>query len=146
MSREVREMPRTFGQKLYYFRSRKGYSLQQLANLAKMDAGYIHKLENGERRCPTYPVLKSLSKSLGVHISDLVDIEYEEDEMPIKSIQELLVFSEYLINGELPSLDTREKFLAVIQTMLDCEWDESHKHIESVDLYGKIDGFLRAIK
>lgn len=142
--KEKREMERTFGQKLRYIRNLRGLTCKQLGELAKMDAGYINKMEMGHRKAPSYPIIRNLASALKVEITDLIDIELPEHE-PLRSIQELLVFSEYLINGKLPSMETRENLLAVIQTILDCEWEDK-KYLETANILHKVDRFLTSVK
>jgi hypothetical protein len=102
-------------------------------------------MEKMVRRAPSYPILQKLASALMVAITDLIDIELPEND-PLRSIQEVLVSTEYLVNGKLPTTGVRENLLAVIKAMLDCKWDEQNKHIESVILYSKIDTFVRSLK
>ncbi|MGW9607086.1 helix-turn-helix domain-containing protein [Heyndrickxia sporothermodurans] len=140
-----REMPRTFGQKLRHFRNLRGYSCKELGTLAKIDQGYINRMELGKRRAPSYPIIKNLCTALKIDVTDLIDIEQSEEELPVKSIQEVLVFHEYLINGKLPGMEARENLLALMQTLLDCEWEEN-KHIETVKITEKVNQFLNSLK
>ncbi|WP_071458435.1 helix-turn-helix domain-containing protein [Bacillus massilinigeriensis] len=140
-----REMSRNFAEKLKFYRLQRSYSLKDVQHITGIDAGYINKLENGIRRAPSYPILQKLAYALKVDITDLIDIELPENE-PLRSVQEVLVFTEYLINGKLPSSEVRENLLSVIQTMLDCDWEEHCKHMDSVKILNKIDIFLRSLK
>lgn len=143
--KDKREMPRNFGQKLKFFRNLRGYTCKELGMLAKIDPGYVNRMELGKRRAPSYPVIKNLAMALKVDVTDLIDIEPNEDDAPKKSIQEVLVYNEYLINGRLPSMKTRENLLALMQTMLDCEWEEN-KHIDTVKITEKVNQFLNSLK
>lgn len=140
-----REMPRTFGQKLRYFRNLRGYTCKELGMMAKIDPGYVNRMELGKRRAPSYPVIKNICTALKIDVADLIDIEQSEEELPVKSIQEVLVFHEYLINGKLPSMEARENLLALMQTLLDCEWEEN-KHIDTVKITEKVNQFLNSLK
>lgn len=140
-----REIPRTFSQNLKHYRLQKNLTYKQLGEMAKIDAGYIHKLEKGIRRAPSYPIIRNLSRVLEVNITDLIGIDPVEEDLPRKSIQEVLVYNEYLINGKLPTMEAREDFLVLIQTLLDSEWKEHTKHMDSVKILNKIDIFLKAI-
>ncbi len=147
MGKEAREMPRNFGQKLKYYRSLRGYTCKELGMLAKIDPGYVNRMELGKRKAPSYPVIKNLCMALRIDVTDLIDIEpSEEAELPTKSIQEVLVYHEYLINGSLPSIEARENLLAVMQTMLDCEWEEHSKHLDSVKILNRVDTFFKVFK
>ncbi|WP_031537532.1 helix-turn-helix domain-containing protein [Bacillus sp. MB2021] len=142
---EDRVMSRNFAEKLKYYRELRGYSFKKLGELSGIDGGYIHKMETMRRRAPSYPIIKKLASALLVDITDLIDIELPENE-PLRSVQEVLIFTEYLINGKLPSSKVRENLLSVIQTMLDSDWEEHCKHTDSVKILNKIDIFLRSLK
>ncbi|MDM5250102.1 helix-turn-helix transcriptional regulator [Lysinibacillus sp. G4S2] len=140
-----REISRTFSQRLKHYRQVRNLTYKQLGELAKMDAGYINKLEKGIRRAPSYPIIKNLALSLGVHITDLVDIDPFEEDLPRKSIQEVLVYTEYLIRGKLPTMEARESLSALIQTLLDSEWKEHSKHVDTIKIISKVDIFLKEL-
>ncbi|MGQ4666660.1 helix-turn-helix domain-containing protein [Metabacillus halosaccharovorans] len=141
-----REIPRTFSQNLKHYRLQKNLTYKQLGEMAKIDAGYIHKLEKGIRRAPSYPIIRNLSRALNVNITDLIDLDPIEEDLPRKSIQEVLVYNEYLIKGKLPTMEARENLLALIQTLLDSEWKEHSKHMDAVKILNKIDTFLKALQ
>jgi transcriptional regulator with XRE-family HTH domain len=143
--RKEREMPRTFGQKLKYYRQLRGYSCRDVARLADIDAGYVNKMEKCVRRAPSYPILRNLANALRVSVADLIDIEVPE-EKPVPNIQEVLVSTEYLLNGKLPSMEVRENLLAVIQTILDCEWVKNTKHTDTFKIMDKVNQFLNSLK
>ncbi len=136
-----REIPRTFSQNLKHYRLQKNLTYKQLGEMAKIDSGYIHKLENGIRRAPSYPIIRNLARALEVNITDLIGIDPVEEDLPRKSIQEVLVYNEYLINGKFPTIEARENLLALIQTLLDSKLEEHHMNF----VKNKIDIFLKAI-
>lgn len=142
---DKRKISRTFAQRLCYYRQVRNLTYQQLGELAKIDAGYIHKLEKGIRRAPSYPIIKNLAQALNVHITDLVDIDPFEEDLPTKSIQEMLVYNEYLIRGKLPTMEARESFLALVQTLLESEWTGHSKHVDSIKIISKVDAFLKGL-
>jgi len=139
-----REMPRNFGEKLRFYRQEKKYSLKEVQRMTGVDAGYISKLENQSRKCPSYPILQSIASALSVSIADLIDIDIPE--APLRSIQETLIFSEYLIMGRLPTSSEREAMLSVIQAILDSEWQENSKHTDTIKIIEKVDRLLRLLR
>jgi len=139
-----REIPRTFSQRLKHYRQLRNLTYKQLGEMAKIDAGYINKLEKGIRRAPSYPIIEKLSKALQINIRDLIDIDPIYEGLPRKSIQEML-YNEYLIRGKLPKMEARESFLALIQILLDSEWKEVSKHKETIEIINKVEIFLKAL-
>lgn len=53
------------------YRIKKGYSLEELANLADISIGYMCHLERGSRDNPSYAVMKKVSKALDKSISEI---------------------------------------------------------------------------
>lgn len=140
-----REIPRTFSQRLKHYRQLRNLTYKQLGEMAKIDAGYINKLEKGIRRAPSYPIIENLSKALQINIRDLIDIDPIDEDLPRKSIQEMLIYNEYLIRGKLPTMEARESFLALVQTLLDSEWKEQSKPIDTIKIINKVDIFLKVL-
>lgn len=140
-----REIPRTFSQRLKHYRQLRNLTYKQLGEMAKIDAGYINKLEKGIRRAPSYPIIENLSKALQINIRDLIDIDPIDEDLPRKSIQEMLIYNEYLIRGKLPTMEARESFLALVQTLLDSEWKEQSKPIDTIKIINKVDIFFKVL-
>lgn len=141
-----RAMPRNFADKLLFFRQKKKLTCKELGQLAGIDSAYVNRHELGKRRAPSYPIIKSLANALNVEITDLIDIDSKQDVLPIKSVQEVMLDNEYLINDKLPTKKTREYLLELIQTMLDSMWENDSKHTDTVNIVNKVDAFLNSIK
>ena len=139
-----RVMPRNFGEKLKFYRIQKNYTLKDIQSRTGVDAGYISKLESQIRRAPSYPIIEKLAHALQIRVSDLIDIDVTE--APIRSIQEVLIFTEYLVNGKQPTLREREAILSVIQTILDSGWQERSKHIDTIKIMEKVERLLKLIR
>lgn len=140
-----REMPEGFADRLKFFRSMRGYTCQQLADLAKTSSAYINKIEKGVKESVSYPIIEKMADALDVDIVDLIGIKLK-NKKKLTSIQEMLVTDEYLIKGELPKIETRIKLAEVINLLLGCEWVESSKHKDSVQIFYKINEFLMTVK
>ncbi|MGG5340646.1 helix-turn-helix domain-containing protein [Enterococcus sp. AZ192] len=70
-----------FGEKLKHLRESKGLGVNQLALKSGVNASNISRLENGERKDPTFETVKKLSKALGVSVSYFD--EQENDQLTI---------------------------------------------------------------
>jgi len=57
--------------KLKQIREQKGLTIEKLAELSKISAGYLCHLENGSRKNPSIAVMKNISKALGVEITEI---------------------------------------------------------------------------
>lgn len=57
--------------KLKKIREQKGLTIERLAELANISAGYLCHLENGSRSNPSISVMKNIAKALGVDIAEI---------------------------------------------------------------------------
>lgn len=57
--------------KLKKIREQKGLTIEKLAELANISAGYLCHLENGSRNNPSIAVMKNIAKALGVDIAEI---------------------------------------------------------------------------
>lgn len=56
-------------------RIEKGYTIDKVAQLAKMSKGHLSRIERGETE-PTISTLARLAMALKVHVNDLYKIHY----------------------------------------------------------------------
>ena len=52
-------------------REQKGLTIEKLAELSNISAGYLCHLENGSRKNPSIAVMKNIAKALGVDIAEI---------------------------------------------------------------------------
>ena len=57
--------------KLKKIREKRGLTIEKLAELANISAGYLCHLENGSRNNPSIAVMKNIAKALGVDIAEI---------------------------------------------------------------------------
>ncbi|MFD2306457.1 helix-turn-helix domain-containing protein [Enterococcus termitis] len=62
-----------FGERLKHLRESKELGVNQLALKSGVNASNISRLENGERKDPTFKTVKKLAKALGVSVSYFAD-------------------------------------------------------------------------
>ena len=79
------------GQKIRELRAKKGWSLDQLADLSNTSKSYIWELENRPQRKPTVDKLASISKALGVTLNSLI----EETAVPEEEVAEKGFFRKF---------------------------------------------------
>lgn len=139
-----RELSRNFGEKLRFYRQQKRYSLKDVQRMTGIDAGYISKLETLSRRNPSFSIISTLADALDVDVSDLIDIDIPE--APLRNIEEVLIYTEYLLDGKLPTSAEREALLSIVQTLLCAEWREETKHIDTVNIIYKVDNLLKLLR
>lgn len=63
------------GRVIRMYRKRKGYSINQLADIAGVSKSYLSKIERGVHRNPSVEFLKKISRALKVELKELFDTE-----------------------------------------------------------------------
>ena len=57
--------------KLKRIREQKGLTIEKLAELSNISAGYLCHLENGSRKNPSIKVMKNIARALNVDIAEI---------------------------------------------------------------------------
>ena len=73
-------MTATIGTKIRALRSEKGYTLDELAELAESSKSYIWELENKDPPRPSAEKLAKIAKALGVTMEYFIDNEVTEED------------------------------------------------------------------
>lgn len=93
-------------------RTSKGLSRRKLAELADISHTEIHRLENGERKNPSPPILKSIAIALGVSYDDIMlAAGYIDDPTERPIIAAHIKGSEDLTESELKEVEDYIEFL-----------------------------------
>jgi transcriptional regulator with XRE-family HTH domain len=64
--------PKRLSQVIQKLRDSKHMTQRELAEKAKVTAGYVAQLEMGQKKNPSLDVLRRLAKALGVPVSELL--------------------------------------------------------------------------
>jgi transcriptional regulator with XRE-family HTH domain len=73
------------GVKLHQFRQKRGYSLKELAEKAKVSISYLSEIEKG-KKYPTPEKVMQLAKALSVSFDELVTLKVNEELNPLTAI------------------------------------------------------------
>jgi transcriptional regulator with XRE-family HTH domain len=65
------------GERITYFRSAKGYTVNKLANMAGVSQSYLRDIELGKNSNPGIDILDCLCDALGITLKDFFDIDNE---------------------------------------------------------------------
>jgi transcriptional regulator with XRE-family HTH domain len=148
MRKSDRAVSNKFGSTLRYWREKRGYSLQQLYEKTGVSAGYLNRLEKGERRAPSIPIASKIAEALGIPLSLLLDISTTET--PIQeapTISELILYNDFKIEeNNLISKDAKEALVQIIEFIIEASWDKDNKIKELFDLSELIDDFKEVSK
>ena len=113
-------------------RELKGLSLKELEELSDISASYINRIENGNRKAPSVPILTNLARCLGIDVADLLELTRNEHEEVI-SVVDLLLINNYLVNGAEIKREAKDKFVGLIKKILEVDWTEN-KHKDALEI------------
>lgn len=138
-----RKVSNDFGAMLKFLRNKKELSLAQLSKLTGISASYISRIEEGQRRAPSFPIIEKLASVLGVSVVTLLDVASSEDERSEASTISQLIYSNNIKlteDGELLSTGAKEQLVELINFIINMEWKED-KHTEMFKLIELLDEF-----
>lgn len=140
-----RGLTENFGKYMLYLRKKHKFTLQQVADKTGLSPSYIHKIERGEKKNPSYPVLQSFAALYDIDIETMTAFSKKEKEVisqkHLQSLQEIILLSSFSINNKLPTSEEREKLVKIIEYILNSKWEENSKHIETIEIIRLIDDF-----
>ena len=93
-------------------REKLNISMRKLSELSNISATEIHRLENGKRKNPSPPLLKSIANALHVRYEDILEAAGYLDTKPeLLGIATILANLEYLADDELQQVRGHIDFL-----------------------------------
>ncbi|MEK4140083.1 helix-turn-helix transcriptional regulator [Paenibacillus sp. FSL L8-0333] len=104
------------GEKIRNYRKGRGYSQEELANLANLHTVYIGQLERGEKS-PTIDSLEGIVEALGISFEELF-----RHIRPVPDSQESVVISEIISKVQGRSIQEQQVINKMIDLMI--EWKE----------------------
>ncbi|MGG1615623.1 helix-turn-helix domain-containing protein [Paenibacillus sp. NRS-1781] len=111
------ELKNLLGDRIRNFRKGRGYSQEELANLAGLHSVYIGQLERGEKS-PTIESLEGIVDALGISFEDLF-----RHIKPNPDSEESVVISEIITKVQSRNLEEQRGISKMIDFLL--EWKES---------------------
>lgn len=127
-SKANRAIDRSIGRRLRQYRETKGYSLKTLESKTSISAAYINRIERGERRAPSLPILERLCEALDVSLFDLTQLPTTTDEQ--KTLFDLLILHDYTIGDNIPATpEIKEAIFSLVQAVIesDLSGDDQYK-------------------
>lgn len=75
MTEGRRPMEMNVGERISYFRSAKGYTVNKLANTAGVSQSYLRDIELGNNNNPGIDVLDCLCSAMGITLKEFFDLD-----------------------------------------------------------------------
>jgi transcriptional regulator with XRE-family HTH domain len=70
-------MEMNIGERISYFRSAKGYTVNKLANLAGVSQSYLRDIELGNNNNPGIDILECLCSAMGITLKEFFNVDSE---------------------------------------------------------------------
>jgi len=132
------------GTLIRYAREKMNYSLKDLENKTGVSSSYIMRVEKGERKCPSIPIIEALTDALGLDMAELLELASEKSNTNVKSLSTLLLTSNFMIGEAIAEPDAKEILVELVEKIQDSEWSNESKLHDSYTIIQKIDD-LKAI-
>ena len=130
-----------FGSIIKNRREELGLSLKQIEAETGISPSYINRIEKGQRKAPSYRIIEQLAKALDMPVSKLINVAEVPVQDDVPSLEELLLTSQFTVNGKRASKQSKEKMVEFIKKLSEASWDSDKKYEESIRLLGYFDYF-----
>lgn len=132
-----------------HYRKLRNFSLKDLENASggSVSAGYIHRLESGERNSPSVKKIIALAKALRIPSAVLVaTLLYELDEEERSfSLSEVLIQNRYFLGTGMLSSEAKQSLVRIVEFIDHAEWSPTSKIKELYQLSEIIDDFKQVV-
>ncbi|WP_339179271.1 helix-turn-helix transcriptional regulator [Paenibacillus sp. FSL R5-0701] len=132
-----------------HYRKLRNFSLKDLENASggSVSAGYIHRLESGERNSPSIKKILALTKALRIPSAVLVGTllyELDEEERSF-SLSEVLIQNNYFLGSGMLNAEKKQLLIRIVEHIDLSEWSPTSKMREMYQLSELIDDFKQAV-
>lgn len=133
-----------FGSLLKYLWEQKGYSLKEMEEKTGVSAGYISRMETGERKAPSIPIVQLLADALDVELTELLDVSNNKTD-EAKSISTLLLTNDFTIDGVIAGKKVKEILVGIIEKIVNATWEEETRFQDAFTFIELIDDFKKEL-
>lgn len=130
-----------FGSIIKNRREELGLSLKKIEEETGISPSYINRIEKGQRKAPSYRIIEQLAKALDLPVNKLMQVAEVPVQDEVSSIEELLLTSQFTVNGKRASKQSKEKMVEFIKRLNEASWESDKKYEEAIKLMGYFDYF-----
>lgn len=140
--RMERQVSVNLGLALKRLRENKGLSLSKLGDLTGVSASYINRIELGQRKAPSFPIIEKIANVLNVPAHSLLNIASGDEDVKAPTITEVLYASNISIteDGTPMTSAAKEQLIEIIEFITSIKWKDN-KHTEMLKLIQMLDEF-----
>lgn len=136
-----RIIPQEFADLVKFLRVERGLSLQELAELSGVSTSYIHKLERGEKRTPSYPIIQKIAEVLNIDLMSVLNTETKNK----VDLQNLIYSNDVTIDSIPLNKESKECLIKIIKKITNMEW-KSNKINEMYEMNTLLDEYKKALQ
>lgn len=140
-NRISRNLNESFGSLVKHLRQKAGYTLQEVQDISGISASYIHRIEKGERKAPSFKIIEKLADVLHADKATLLALANLEVNENIVSIDELLYANNFTVDGQVANKKQKTIFVKMLTKIVKCEWSSTTKHLDAGEILTLIDEF-----
>lgn len=145
--RENRLMNVNFGGYIKELRQNLEMSLKMVEQITGISASYLNRIENGNRKCVSLPIIESLAKCYNRSPLELVQVAlnetYSEDKLPL--FETVIYNNEFIISGKRCIKDTKDSLMMLIKNIVQSEWKDDTKIEDILKIVYSVEKFKKAI-
>lgn len=139
-----RSLSGEFAEYVRKLRKDQGFSLKDVERMTGISVSYVNRVEKGERKAPSYPIIEKLAKAYGVPVGDLLQIAgVANDETNVQGVAQLIYSNPFTINGSMTSTKQKEAIVQLLETLDSVEWNDETKHLDTVNLINIISKYKK---
>jgi transcriptional regulator with XRE-family HTH domain len=129
-----------FSQVIRHRREEMKLSLSELSELTGISSSYLNRLEKGERKAPSFPIMQMIAKAMGMDISEVLNLaSSSENEEIVPEIRELLLRSDFRVGDTFVTTEVKELLLKLVESIVSAEWEDEIKFIEGAVILQTVD-------
>lgn len=131
------ELSEGFGEKLKEIRVSKDMSLKDIEEICGVSASYIWRIEIGEKKSPSIPILAKISKAYNINLMDMLKMALEDEieDNELHTIRGILMSNHIENNGVELSDEAKNILVDIVEMILVKEWerDTQFKLLKKID-------------
>lgn len=131
------ELSEGFGEKLKEIRVSKDMSLKDIEEICGVSASYIWRIEIGEKKSPSIPILAKISKAYNINLMDMLKMALEDEieDNELHTIRGVLMSNHIENNGVELSDEAKNILVDIVEMILIKEWerDTQFKLLKKID-------------
>lgn len=128
-----RRMSLNFGSYIKELRIGKNNSLKQIEEVTGISASYLNRIENGQRKCVSLPIIESLAKAYGRSALELVEValnnSYNSEELPL--LETIIYNNSFIINSKEADKEVKDALVSLIRCVVNLNWTSNSKFRDS---------------